>query len=60
MKISFDEIFPPGVPLNAGTQNSTHFFDFGGVLDQNVRFSTFDLENAVKVKCFQGRNIKSD
>jgi hypothetical protein len=22
MKISFDEILPPGVPLNAGTQNS--------------------------------------
>jgi hypothetical protein len=27
-----------------------HFFDFGGVLDQNVLFSTFDLEN-----CCQGQ-----
>jgi hypothetical protein len=45
MKISFDEILPPGVPLNAGTQNSSYFFDFGGVLDQNVLISTFDLEN---------------
>jgi hypothetical protein len=44
-KISFDEILPPGVPLAAGSQNSSFFFDFGGVLDQNVIFSTFDLEN---------------
>jgi hypothetical protein len=45
MKISFDEILPPDVLLYAGTQNSSNFFDFGGVLDQNVLFSTFDLEN---------------
>jgi hypothetical protein len=45
MKISFDEILPPGVPLNAGTQCSSHFSISGGVLDQNVLFSTFDLEN---------------
>jgi hypothetical protein len=36
---------PPGVPLNAGSQDSSIVFDFGGVLDQNVLFSTFDLEN---------------
>jgi hypothetical protein len=41
MKISFDEILPPDVLLYAGTQNSSNL----GVLDQNVLFSTFDLEN---------------
>jgi hypothetical protein len=41
MKISFVEILPPDV----GTQNSSNFSIFGGVLDQNVLFSTSDLEN---------------
>jgi hypothetical protein len=45
MKISFDEILPPGVLLYVGTQNSSFFSILGGVLDQNVLFSTFDLEN---------------
>jgi hypothetical protein len=44
MKISFDEILPPGVPINAGTRNSSHFSILRGVLDQNVLFSTIDLE----------------
>jgi hypothetical protein len=44
MKISFDEILPPDVLLYAGTQNSSNFLIFGGVLDHNVLFSTFDLE----------------
>jgi hypothetical protein len=52
MQISFDEILQPGVPLNAATQNISHFFDFGGVLDQNVRFSTFDLENDCQCNVF--------
>jgi hypothetical protein len=52
MKISFDEILPPGVPLATGSQNSSHFFDFGGVLDQNVLFSTFDLENYCEGQTF--------
>jgi hypothetical protein len=43
---------PPGVPLHAGTQNSSHLFYFGGVLDQNVRFSTFDLENDCQGQMF--------
>jgi hypothetical protein len=51
MKISFDEILPPDVLLYVGTQNSS-FFDFGGVLDQNVLFSTFDLENYCQGQIF--------
>jgi hypothetical protein len=45
MKISFDEILPPDVPLYVRTQNSSFISILGGVLDQNVLFSTFDLEN---------------
>jgi hypothetical protein len=41
----FDEILPPDVLLYAGSQNSSNFSILGGVLDQNVLFSTFDLEN---------------
>jgi hypothetical protein len=52
MKISFDEILPPDVLLYVETQNSSFFFDFGGVLDQNVLFSTFDLENYFKGQIF--------
>jgi hypothetical protein len=29
MKISFDEILPPCVPLNAGSQNSSNFSILG-------------------------------
>jgi hypothetical protein len=43
MKISFDEILPPGVPLNAGTKNSSHF-SILGVFWTKMYFSTFDLE----------------
>jgi hypothetical protein len=52
MKISFDEIFSPGFPLNAGTQNSSHLSILGDVLDKNVRFSTFDLENYFQGQIF--------
>jgi hypothetical protein len=45
MKISFDEILPPDVLLYLATQNSSNISILGGVLDQNVFFSTFDLEN---------------
>jgi hypothetical protein len=45
MKISFDEVLPPDVLLYAGTKNSSNDSIFGGVLDQNVLFSTFYLEN---------------
>jgi hypothetical protein len=41
MKISFDEIFPPGVLLYAGTQNSSIFFDFWGRFGPKCTF--FDL-----------------
>jgi hypothetical protein len=59
MKISFDQILPPDVLLYVGTQNTSIFFDIGGVLDQNVLFSTFDLKITVKVKYFQGHNTKT-
>jgi hypothetical protein len=52
MKISFDEILPPDVRLNAGTQNSSNISILGGVLDQNVLFSTFDLENYCQGQIF--------
>jgi hypothetical protein len=45
MKISFDEVLPPDVLLYAGSQNSSNVSILGGVLDQNVLFSTIDLEN---------------
>jgi hypothetical protein len=45
MKISSDEILPPDVLLYVGTQNISFFPILGGVLDQNVLFSTSDLEN---------------
>jgi hypothetical protein len=51
MIISFDEILPPDVLLYVGTK-IVHFFDFGGVLDQNVLFSTFDLENYCQGQIF--------
>jgi hypothetical protein len=57
MKISFDEILPPDVLLDVGTQNSSFFFRFGGVLDQNVLFRPLTLKITVKVKHFQGQNI---
>jgi hypothetical protein len=44
MKISFDEILPPDDLIYAGSQNSS-IISILGVLDQNVLFSTFDLEN---------------
>jgi hypothetical protein len=49
MKISFDEILPP---LAARSQNSSNFSILGGVLDQNVFFSTFDLENYCQGQIF--------
>jgi hypothetical protein len=52
MKISFDEILPHGVLLYVGTQNSSFSFHFGGVLDQNVLFTTFDLENYCQGQIF--------
>jgi hypothetical protein len=52
MKISFDEILPPDVLFYVGTQNSSFLFDFGGVLDQNILFSTFDLENYCQDQIF--------
>jgi hypothetical protein len=53
MKISFDEILPPDVLLYVGTQNSSFFrFVGGGVLDENVLFSTFDLENYCQGQMF--------
>jgi hypothetical protein len=52
MKISFNEILHPGVLLYVGTQNSSFSFDFGGVLDQNVLFSTIDLENNCQGQIF--------
>jgi hypothetical protein len=58
MKISFDEILPPGVPLNARTQNSSHFSILVGVLDQNVLFSTFDLENYCQGQIFPRSQYK--
>jgi hypothetical protein len=48
MKISFDEILPPDVLLYVGTQNSSFF----SILDQNVLFSTFDLENYCQGQIF--------
>jgi hypothetical protein len=52
MKISFDEILPHDVFLYVGTQNSSFFSILGGVLDQNVFFSTFDLENYCQGQTF--------
>jgi hypothetical protein len=49
MKILFDEILTPDVLLYVETQNSSFFFDFGGVLDQNVLFSAFDLISKVTI-----------
>jgi hypothetical protein len=60
MKISFDEILPPGVLLYAGSQNSSNFSIFGGVLDQNVLFSTFDLQNDGQGQTVSRSKIKSE
>jgi hypothetical protein len=60
MKIWFDEILPPGIPLNAGSQNSSNFSILGGVLDQNVLFSAFDLENDGQGHIFSRSKIKSE
>jgi hypothetical protein len=60
MKISFDEILPPGVPLNAGTQNSSHFSILGVFWNKMYVFPPLTLKMTVKVKCFQGQNIKSE
>jgi hypothetical protein len=60
LKISFDEILPPGFPLAAGSQNSSNFSILGGVLDQNVLFRPLTLKITVKVKHFQGQYIKSE
>jgi hypothetical protein len=43
--LSFDEIVPPGVPLSAGAQNSSHFSILGVFWTKMFFFSTFDLEN---------------
>jgi hypothetical protein len=60
MKISFDEILPPDVLLYAGTPNNSNISILGVVLDQNVLFSTFDLENYCQGHIFQGHNTKSE
>jgi hypothetical protein len=59
MKISFDEILPPGVPLNAGTQNSWKFSILGVFWTKMYFFRPLTLKITVKVKHFQGQNIKS-
>jgi hypothetical protein len=58
MKISFDEILPPDVLVDAGTQNSSHISILEGVLDHNVLFPPLTLKITVKVIYFQGHNIK--
>jgi hypothetical protein len=45
IKISFDVILPPDVPLYVGTQNSSFFSILGAFWTKNVLFSTFDLDN---------------
>jgi hypothetical protein len=57
MKISFDEVLPPDV-LYAGTQKSSNISILGGVLDQNVLFSTFDLENDGQCHTFSRSKYK--
>jgi hypothetical protein len=44
LKISFDEILPPGVPLNAGTQNSSQLILHRGIASaacSHVAFGKF-------------------
>jgi hypothetical protein len=60
MKISFDEILPPGVPPNAETQNSSHLFILGVFWTKMYFLPPLTLKMTVKVKCFQGQNIKSE
>jgi hypothetical protein len=58
MKISFDEILPPRVPLNAGSQNSSNFSILGTLRTKLYFFRPLTLKITVKVKHFEGQNIK--
>jgi hypothetical protein len=60
MKISFDEILPPGVPLAAGSQNISNFSILGVVWTKMYVFPPLTLNMTIEVKCFQGQNIKSE
>jgi hypothetical protein len=60
MKISFDEILPPGVPLAAGSQNSSHFSILGVFWTKMYFFPPLTLQLTVKVIHFQGQNIKRE
>jgi hypothetical protein len=58
MKILCDEILPPDVLLFAGTQNSSHFSILGVFWTKMYFFPPLTLKMTVKVKHFQGQNIK--
>jgi hypothetical protein len=60
MKISFDEILPPDVPLYVGTQNSSFFSILGAFWTKMYFFRHLTLKITVKVKYFQGHNTKSE
>jgi hypothetical protein len=51
MKISFDDILPPDVLLNVGTQNSS-FFSILGAFWIKMYFFDFDLENYCQGQIF--------
>jgi hypothetical protein len=59
MKISFDEVLPPDVLLYVGTQNSSFFSILGAFWTKMNFFRPLTLKITVKVKYFQGQNIKS-
>jgi hypothetical protein len=60
MKISFDDILPPDVPLYVGTQNSSFCSILGAFWTKMYFFPPLTLKMTVKVKYFQGQNIKSE
>jgi hypothetical protein len=60
MKISFDEILQPCVPLNAGSQNSSNFSILGAFWTKMYFFRPLTLKMTVKVIHFQGQTIKSE
>jgi hypothetical protein len=60
MKISFDEILPPGVPLAAASRNNSNFSILGAFWTKMFFFRPLTLKITVKVKHFQGQNIKSE
>jgi hypothetical protein len=60
MKISFDEILPPGVLRYVEAQNSSFFSILGAFWTKMYFFRPLTLKITAKVKYFQGHNMKRE